>query len=135
MQNIGHIDSRDLEDNQALGVKLPFARQSVFTSTYNTKDALRTNLINYLLTNKQESIMNPTRGTNLRKFIFSQTTPSTLEDFQGILREELILNFEMLNIIDLKITANLDSNSVLLELHYNRNNVVEDEDTITIQIT
>ena len=41
----------DLKDSIAVGVNIPFTSPSVFQSNYQTKDALKNNLINFFLTN------------------------------------------------------------------------------------
>ena len=49
--NIRKIDPIDLQPRKAVGVSLPFSGKAVFNSTFQTKDAIKTNLINYFLTN------------------------------------------------------------------------------------
>ena len=53
------IDPRDLDKNKAVGISLPFNAGGVFRSTYATKDQIKSNLINLLLTYKGERIENP----------------------------------------------------------------------------
>ncbi len=42
----------DLIDRQAIGVSIPFSKSSVFNQTFTTADQIKSNLINYFLTNK-----------------------------------------------------------------------------------
>ena len=62
----------DLNARKAIGVSIPFSAKAVFNSTYTTKDQIKSNLINYFLTNKGERIMQPNFGSNLRAFVFEQ---------------------------------------------------------------
>jgi len=39
----------DTKAGRAVGVSIPFSAPWVFTSTFQTKDAIRTNLVNFLL--------------------------------------------------------------------------------------
>ena len=39
----------DLEPRKAVGLDLPFSGNAVFNSTFQTKDAIKANLINYFL--------------------------------------------------------------------------------------
>ena len=44
--NVKRIDPLDLQPRKAIGVSLPFSAPAVFKSTYQSKDAIKTNLIN-----------------------------------------------------------------------------------------
>ena len=57
----------DFKPDVALGVDLPFNAEGVFRSTYASKDAIKVNLVNYLLTNPGERIANPNFGAGLRE--------------------------------------------------------------------
>ena len=46
----------DIDARQAIGVSIPFSSKSVFNQTFTTADQTKSNLINYLLTNKGERI-------------------------------------------------------------------------------
>ena len=47
---IRKIDPLDFQPRKEVGVSLPFSGKAVFNSTYHSKDAIKTNLINYFLT-------------------------------------------------------------------------------------
>jgi len=51
------VNPLDLRKNIAIGVSLPF--KGPFKSTFTTKDQIKSNLINLLLTNKGERVMIP----------------------------------------------------------------------------
>ena len=57
----------DLRPRVAIGVDIPFSEPGVFTPNYQTRDAVKNNLVNYLLTNPGERIQNPTFGAGLRE--------------------------------------------------------------------
>ena len=59
------IDPLDLQPRKAIGVSLPFSARGVFNSTYQSKDAIKSNLINFLLTGNQERFLNPNFGAGL----------------------------------------------------------------------
>ena len=46
------IDPLDLQPRKAVGVALPFSGKAVFNSTFETKEAIKANLVNYLLTKR-----------------------------------------------------------------------------------
>ena len=64
------IDPIDLEPRKAVGVSLPFSGKAVFNSTFETKEAIKTNLINYFLTGRGERFLNPTFGNKLQTLLF-----------------------------------------------------------------
>jgi len=44
--DVKRIDPLDLQPRKAIGVSLPFSGKAVFNSTYQSKDAIKANLIN-----------------------------------------------------------------------------------------
>ena len=76
------VDPRDLQRNTAIGVRLPFNAPGVFYSTFSTKDQLKYNLINLLLTSKGERIYNPEFGTLLKAQLFNPMTEASFGDIE-----------------------------------------------------
>ena len=66
------IFPNDQRASVAIGFNLPINGEGVFTPNYQTKDAIKNNLINYFLTNPGERPGNPNFGAGLRNFIFKQ---------------------------------------------------------------
>ena len=60
----------DTRPGTAVGISLPFNAPATFFSTYTTQDAIRNNLLNFLLTNRTERFLNNDFGADLRKYIF-----------------------------------------------------------------
>ena len=69
----------DFNKSAAVGINLPFSAPGVFKSNYTTKEAIKSSLINYFLTNPGERYMNPTFGGGLRDFIFEQISDDNME--------------------------------------------------------
>ena len=63
------IYPNDLRPRVAIGVDLPFSGPVAFIPNYQTKDAIKNNLINFLLTNPGERYENPLFGAGLRRYI------------------------------------------------------------------
>ena len=55
----------DVGSRVAIGVSIPFNAPQVFTQTYTTQDQVKSNIINFILTNKGERVFNPTFGSNI----------------------------------------------------------------------
>ena len=66
------IDPLDLQPRKAVGVSLPFSGKAVFNQTFETKEAIKNNLIHFFLTGIGERFMNPTFGSGLRPLLFEK---------------------------------------------------------------
>ena len=119
----------DLDANQAIGVSIPFSSPSVFNQTFDTATQIKSNLINYFLTNKGERILNPTYGGNLRNLIFENITVEALEVLQKRLEEDINLRFPIVEVNSLTVTSQEDQNLINVTLIYNvlnlENEVIE----------
>lgn len=91
--NVEKINPLDLQLRKAIGVKLPFSSKSVFSSTYTSKEAIKTNLINFFLTRKGERYLNPTFGSNIYSVLFEPLTQESVNKIDSITRAELKLFF------------------------------------------
>lgn len=76
LQQIAPIDT---QTSIAVGLNLPFNGNAVFVPNYTTRDAIKTRMINYLLTNTGERYLNPGFGANLRALLFQQQGRDILE--------------------------------------------------------
>ena len=91
--NARQIFPNDLKPRVAIGFDLPINGEAVFTPNYQTKDAIKNNLINYFLTNPGERPGNPEYGGGLRRFIFSQIEQDNLEFLQEDIQNKISVNF------------------------------------------
>ena len=91
---------------------------SVFNSTYTTVDQIKSNIINYVLTNKGERVLNPNFGSNLRKFIFENITESNLRALEIKLTNDIKNNFPSVNVSSITLTPAYESNAVQLDIVY-----------------
>lgn len=83
---VTRVNPLDLQKNISIGVSLPFnGPAGPFNKTYSTKDQVKSNLINLLLTDKGERVFNPEFGTDLKKVLFEGIDNDT-----NILIEHLI---------------------------------------------
>jgi phage baseplate assembly protein W len=110
------VNPLDLQKNIAIGVSLPFNKP--FTSTYTTKDQIKSNLINLLLTTRGERIMNPLFGTGLRDFLFEGITDSNLENLKLDLINSINIFIPEIIVQEIIITPNVDYNSLELYVNY-----------------
>ena len=123
----------DLNANAAVGVNLPLNGPAVFISNYQTKDAIKNNLINFFLTNLEERPLNPTFGGGLRAFIFEQITTDNLNFLREDINAKLSLYFPNINVADLIVAGQEDLNQITVTLKYSVINT-NITDTLEIQL-
>jgi phage baseplate assembly protein W len=105
----------DLKDSVAVGVNIPFTSPSVFQSNYQTKNALKNNLINFFLTNPGERLLNPTFGGGLRAFIFEKIRANNLEFLKEDIETKIINYFPQIIINELNVSGNDKTVNVVLK--------------------
>lgn len=122
------INPIDTQPNIAVGVSIPFNGTPVFNSTYTTKNQIKSNIINFFLTNQGERIMNPNYGGGLRAFLFEPATE--IGQLQDYLSAQLEIRFPQVTIITFNIVDNED-NSITINFAYSING---QQDNITIKV-
>jgi phage baseplate assembly protein W len=115
---IPHKFPVDTLPDVAVGVSIPFSGIAVFNQTYLTQNQIKSNLINFFLTNKGERYLNPNFGGNLRKLLFEAITANTLDYFEDSLKEQLKMLFPNVKVENLEVTSYPNSNLVSLSLKY-----------------
>jgi phage baseplate assembly protein W len=128
------VNPLDLQKNIAIGVALPFNAPGVFRSTFTTKDQIKSNLVNLLLTSTGERIMNPTFGTFLKRFLFEGITDSNLESLKDNLLNSILIYIPDITVTNIIITPNTDYNSIDLNIDYVVN-ISQFPDQVTVQFT
>ena len=122
----------NINQRVAVGVSIPFNSPSVFTSTYTTVDQIKSNIINYILTNTGERVLNPTFGSNIIAQLFGQITPDLLSALEMKLTNDMKKYFPTVRIDKLSLSPIYEENSIHLILTYSiLNNATE---TIQIQL-
>lgn len=102
----------------AVGVSLPFNGKAVFNQTYITKDQIKTNLINFFLTNKGERYFNPTFGSGLKNIIFESISTDSLDNLENIISQELSLYFPTVKVENLEVNSLHNENAISIVLSY-----------------
>jgi phage baseplate assembly protein W len=128
------VNPLDLQKNIAIGVALPFNAPGVFKSTFTTKDQIKSNLVNLLLTSTGERIMNPNFGTLLKRFLFEGITDSNLESLKDNLLNSISIYIPDITVTSINIIPNTDYNSIDLNIDYVVN-ISQFPDQVTVQFT
>jgi phage baseplate assembly protein W len=114
------VDPRDFQVNTAIGVGLPFNAPGVFNSIYSTREQIKFNVVNLVLTSKGERIENPNFGTTLRSQLFGQMTEDTLDSVREDIINSIALYIPEVAVrnIELLIEPNESSNTLLVKIAY-----------------
>ena len=112
------VNPLDLQKNIAIGVSLPFNTPGVFKSTYTTKDQIKSNLLNLLLTDIGERIMNPNFGTLLRRFLFEGITDNNIESLRESISNSIAIYIPEIIVLEIVVSPNTDYNSIELNVNY-----------------
>jgi phage baseplate assembly protein W len=115
---IVRIDPRDLDKNRAIGISLPFNAGGVFKSTYATKDQIKSNLINLLLTYKGERIMNPEFGADLPRLIFEPLDDNIISRIEKQIIDNVTVYIPEITLTNIQITPDIDNNSIYINIEY-----------------
>lgn len=141
--NVRKIEPVDLEGRKIIGVKLPFGGVSsntfedglslerergrlnkkrklgspVFVPTYQTKDAIRSNLMNYFLTAKGERYFNLPFGNELLKSLFEHDTEERRKIILDQTRRDLQVWFPRVAVLTLELNE-VHEHALQLYLRY-----------------
>ena len=125
-----NINVLDLKPSVGVGVGLPFDSPAVFRTVYTTKEQLKYNIINFLLTNRRERIFNPNFGADIRNKLFEQITESTIEDLDAQIRSGVQQYFPNVVITTLTFGGQLDQNLLTIQFSYTISNTGESDNVI-----
>ena len=115
IQNKYPIDSNA---RKAVGFGFPLNGDAVFVPTYQTRDQIRANLINYLLTNKGERVFNPNFGADLRALLFENINDGSLDILQSTIESNISLTFPEITIKNIEFDSQYDNNTINFILTY-----------------
>jgi phage baseplate assembly protein W len=107
----------DLATSKAVGVSLPFNGNAVFKPTYTTREAIKTNLINFLLTGQGERVFNPGFGAGLRKFVFQQIDTQGVSEIENYILSIIEKYFPNIQGV-VQIQTAPDQNTIFITITY-----------------
>lgn len=131
--NLKQINVLDLRPSTGIGVALPFNTPAVFQTVYTTKEQLKYNIINFLLTDKRERIFNPSFGAGIREKVFEQITAETIDTLDSQIRSGIQQYFPNVIITELTFGGKPDENLLTIQFSYTIKNTGE-SDNVTISL-
>jgi phage baseplate assembly protein W len=126
------VNPLDLQKNIVIGISLPFNAPGVFNKTYSTKDQVKSNLINLLLTDKGERIMNPEFGADIRKSLFENITDSNIELLKFKISDAINIFIPEIILGNIDIISDFDYNTLDITISY-RLIISNTPDQVTVQ--
>ena len=130
---VRNVDVLDLKPSTGVGIDLPFNGPTGINTTYTTKDAVKANLLNFILTVKRERVMNPTFGSGVRDLIFEQQTDELTDQIEDLIIGGEEVYFPQVQINTLNVVQSPDSYTVTIYLNYSVINTnIQDELQINI---
>jgi phage baseplate assembly protein W len=113
------ISPLDLKPSIGIGVSIPFnGPAGGFNTTYTTADQLKSNMINFFLTNFGERVMNPNFGGNLRAQLFEQLTEGSIGTVKKSIENSIRTQFPNVIIKEVKVQGTPDTNDIYISIKY-----------------
>ncbi len=131
LQNRFPIDS---VGRKAVGFGFPLNGPAVFVPTFTTREQTKSNLINYLLTNRGERVFNPMFGADLRNLLFENVLDRTTDELQERIQNDIKNYFPQVDIKEILFDNQPDRNTISFTLTYTVANFgITDDITILLQ--
>jgi phage baseplate assembly protein W len=126
--NILNINPLDLSPSKGVGIQVPFNGSTGLNITYTTKDAVKSNILNFFLTGKKERIMNPNFGAGVREQLFEQISQGTVQNMEDIISFGLNDYFPQVTLNKLTVNASPDKHVIQIYISYFiKNSNIQDE--------
>ena len=115
------LNPQDVGQKRGIGINVLFNNDtSVFNQTFTTKEQVKSNLINYILTNKGERLFNPSFGGDLRSSLFDPDT--SFDTVAARLETEIYAYVPNIIINNIIIKPFSDYNTINIVIDYSINN-------------
>jgi len=138
MPTVNYIFRNNLDGNKrpstGVGISLPFDGPTGINQTFTTQEAIKSNLLNYFLTDNRERVFNPNFGSGIRGMLFEQITTSSTSELKQMVSNEIAIYFPNIIVKNLEITPLYDNNTIQIYFRYSvALTNIEDEIQVTFQ--
>ena len=110
------ISPLDFNKNKAIGVAFPFDSPGVFRQSFKEKDAIKSNLINLLLTEPGERIMEPTFGLGLKNKLFENNI--NVEELKINIGDKINQFIPQINLVNVDAQLIENSHTLMIQISY-----------------
>tara|TARA_B100000287_G_C19966208_1_gene516565 strand:- start:47 stop:457 length:411 start_codon:yes stop_codon:yes gene_type:complete len=111
-----NINPLDLNKNVAVGVVFPFDGNAVFNSSYTTREQVKSNLINVLLTEPGERVYEPNFGVGLKKLLFENQIKE--DELESRIKDQCAFYVPEIEITNLIIQLVPDNHTLYIRITY-----------------
>ena len=133
-QIINNVFPTPNSGSAALGFSFPFSGRAVFNPTFTTREVIKTNLINWLLTNQGERVFRPNFGADLRSLLFENILDVTTDDLKVTIQNDISVYFPSVEVKEIAFNNQPDDNTINFNLTYQIVNFgIEDSIDIILQ--
>ena len=127
------INPLDINKNVVtIGVALPLNSVNIFNGTPTTREQIKTNLLNLILTEKGERINHPNYGLGVKKLLFENDVD--LGAVKENINQQVLFFIPEINIRKTDISTSEDQHTVQIKITYEINLTPGDLDAIQINI-
>jgi phage baseplate assembly protein W len=125
---VRNVDILDLQPSTGVGISLPFNGATGINTTYTSRDAIKSNLLNFILTGKRERVMNPSFGSGVRDLLFEPITENLTDQVENLIFGGVEAYFPQVQINNLTVDLSPETKTVIIYLSYSVINTnIEDE--------
>ena len=129
IQNTKRINPLDLNNNARIGISFPLNDVNMTSGTQTTREQLKANFLNLLLTVPGERINHPTYGVGLKGQLFENSIDEIT--LQENINSQLAFWIPEIVITDISLTTKIDQYKVSISISYS---ILLDESEDSIQI-
>ena len=128
---IYNFNPQDTGQPKGIGISILFNNgDSVFNTTTTTKEQVKSNLVNFILTNKGERFFYPEFGGNLRASLFEPDI--SFDVIAANLRNEILAYVPNIILNDISVNRISDENLVNIVIDYSIN---KQQDNLVVSVS
>jgi phage baseplate assembly protein W len=133
VRQIYQFNPQDFGQPRGIGISVLYSNTpSVFDSTITTKDQVKSNLINYVLTDKGSRPYNPNFGGDIRRAIFEANDNTAFDSIAARLETEIPQYVPNIILQSIIIKRDPDNNLVNIIINYQLN---QDNQQVVINVS
>jgi phage baseplate assembly protein W len=122
---------QDIGQPRGIGISVLYNNgTNVFNTTTTTKEQVKSNLINFILTDKGERFFNPMFGGNIRASLFQPD--SDFDSIASRLESEILAYVPNIIIRSIDLNKQSDNNTVNIVINYS---IYNQEDTLVVNVS
>jgi phage baseplate assembly protein W len=118
VRSIRRISPLDVNKNVVtIGVALPLSPTNIFQGTPTTREQVKTNLLNLILTEKGERINHPNYGLGVKSLLFEQNL--NMDQIELEIHKQIQFYLPEINLLNTEISTSEDQHTIQIKITYN----------------